>query len=150
MKTIKDFINGEVYVNTDTIRVSKLDFITMVYIAIYEHRINRDATFNDVIKAYNTTKYAILNDYRCIVQNKYVCDNIVYVDAALSVNELIDIIKSYTIRADYSVKFDAIDIAKIRYLLAYINKSKDLANNEIKLIARSVNDNLIINCCNIM
>ena len=148
MKTIKDFVKGEVYNDTDTIRISKLDFITIVYITLYDARfIGKSRTFNDMIEAYNETDAYTIDHYRCLVQDKYNADNIVFIDAALELNIIIEIVKSYDIRTDYTISLDSVDIIRLRDLIKYIDKTKD---NDLKLIANSVNTILTINCADIM
>lgn len=148
MKTIKDFVKGGVYNDTDTIRISKLDFITIVYIALYDSKfISKSKTFNDMIEAYNETDAYTINHYRCLVQDKYNADNIVFIDAALELSAIIEIVKSYPIRTDYTISLDPLDIIRLRDLIKYIDKTKD---NDLKLIANSVNTILTINCVDIM
>lgn len=148
MKTIKDFVKGEVYNDTDTIRISKLDFITIVYIILYDARfIGKSRTFNNMIEAYNETDAYTIDHYRCLVQDKYNADNIVFIDAALELNIIIEIVKSYDIRTDYTISLDSVDIIRLRDLIKYIDKTKD---NDLKLIANSVNTILTINCADIM
>lgn len=148
MKTIKDFVKGEVYNDTDTIRISKLDFITIVYITLYDARfIGKSRTFNNMIEAYNETDAYTIDHYRCLVQDKYNADNIVFIDAALELNIIIEIVKSYDIRTDYTISLDSVDIIRLRDLIKYIDKTND---NNLKLISNNINTILTINCADIM
>lgn len=148
MKTIKDFVKGEVYNDTDTIRISKLDFITIVYITLYDARfIGKSRTFNNMIEAYNETDAYTIDHYRCLVQDKYNADNIVFIDAALELNIIIEIVKSYDIRTDYTISLNSVDIIRLRDLIKYIDKTND---NNLKLISNNINTILTINCADIM
>lgn len=153
MKEIKDFVKGGVYNDTDTIRISKLDFITMVYIALYDARlkVNKNATFNDIIKAYNNADNYVICYYNYLIQDKYMANNIVYIDAALNLKDIIKIVKSYDIRNDYTISLDSVDIVRLRNLIDTINKSKKLDDyDDIKSMADTINTILTINCADIM
>ena len=149
MKTIKDFVKGEVYNDTDTIRINKLDFITMVYIALYHAtlKVNKDAIFNDIIKSYNNADDYVISYYRYLIQDKYIVNNVVYIDVVLELSAIIDIIKSYDIRTDYTISLNSVDIIRLRDLIKYIDKTND---NNLKLISNNINTILTINCADIM